>query len=108
MDGLDQIGSALGDFIYAALHPSVANLPAGFLVLVFAVLMITALPEGARERMRLGCLAAAGLEATQRMRASVAQKFTRSRRVSPPAAPTLAAQYSMTDSKKRSHGPVSS
>ena len=61
MDGLDQIGSALGDFIYAVLHPSVANLPAGFLVLVFAVLMITALPEGAREKMRLACLAAVGL-----------------------------------------------
>ena len=47
--------------IYAVFHPSVDNLPAGFLVLVFAVLMITALPEGAREKMRLGCLAAAGL-----------------------------------------------
>ena len=41
MDGLDQIGSTLGDFIYAVFHPSVANLPAGFLVLVFAVLVIT-------------------------------------------------------------------
>ncbi len=58
MDGFDQLGSALGDFIYAVFHPSAANLPAGFLVLVFAVLMITALPEGAREKMRLGCLAA--------------------------------------------------
>ena len=45
----------------AVLHPSVANLPAGFLVLVFAVLMIAALPEGAREKMRLACLAAVGL-----------------------------------------------
>jgi hypothetical protein len=58
---LDQISSALGDFSYAALHPSVANLPAGFLVLVFAVLMIAALPEGAREKMRLAGLAAVGL-----------------------------------------------
>jgi hypothetical protein len=61
MDGFDQLGSALGDFIYAVAHPSAANLPAGFLVLVFAVLMITALPEGAREKMRLGCLAAVAL-----------------------------------------------
>jgi hypothetical protein len=61
MDGLDQIGSTLGDFVYAVLHPSVANLPAGFLVLVFAVLMIAALPESARAKMRLAGLAAAGL-----------------------------------------------
>ena len=61
MDGLDQIGSTLGDFLYAVLHPSVTNLPAGFLVLVFAVLMIAALPEGAREKMRLAGLAAFGL-----------------------------------------------
>ena len=61
MDGFDQLGSALGDFFYAVFHPSAANLPAGFLVLVFAVLMITALPEGAREKMRLGCLAAVAL-----------------------------------------------
>jgi hypothetical protein len=61
MDGLDQIGSTLGDFLYAVLHPSVANLPAGFLVLVFAVLMIAALPEGARAKMRLAGLAAVGL-----------------------------------------------
>jgi hypothetical protein len=61
MDGLDQIGSTLGDFLYAVLHPSVANLPAGFLVLVFAVLMIAALPESARAKMRLACLAAVGL-----------------------------------------------
>jgi hypothetical protein len=58
---LDQIGSSLGDFIDAVFHPSVANLPAGFLALVFAVLMITALPEGAREKMRLASLAAVGL-----------------------------------------------
>ena len=61
MYGLDQIGSTIGDFIYAVFHPSVANLPAGFLVLVFAVLLIVALPEGAREKMRLACLAAVGL-----------------------------------------------
>ena len=61
MYGLAQIGSTLGDFIYAVLHPSVANLPAGFLVLVFAVLMIAALPEDAREKMRLAGLAAVGL-----------------------------------------------
>ena len=61
MDGLDQIGSTLGDFIYAVFHPWVDNLPAGFLVLVFAVLTIAALPEGAREKMRLACLAAVGL-----------------------------------------------
>ncbi len=58
---LDQIGSTIGDFMDAALHPSVANLPAGFLVLVFAVLIIAALPEGAREKVRLGSLAAVGL-----------------------------------------------
>ena len=29
MYGSDLIGSTLGDFIYAVLHPSVANLPAG-------------------------------------------------------------------------------
>jgi amino acid permease len=61
MYGLDQIGSTLGDFIDAVLHPSVANLPAGFLVLVFAVLMIAALPEGAREKVRLASLTAVGL-----------------------------------------------
>ena len=61
MFGLNQIGSTLGDFIDAVLHPSVGNLPAGFLVLVFAVLMIAAMPEGAREKMRLASLAAAAL-----------------------------------------------
>ena len=61
MYSLDQISSTLGDFIDAVFHPSVANLPAGFLVLVFAVLMIAAMPEGAREKMRLACLAAVGL-----------------------------------------------
>ena len=61
MYGLDQIGSTLGDFIDAVLHPSVKNLPAGFLVLVFVVLMIAAMPEGARQKVRLGGLAAVGL-----------------------------------------------
>jgi hypothetical protein len=58
---LDQISSTLGDFIDAVLHPSVANLPAGFLVLVFAVLMLAALPEGARQKVRLAGLTAIGL-----------------------------------------------
>jgi hypothetical protein len=61
MYGLNQIDSSLGDFIDAVLHPSVANLPAGFLVLVFAVLMIAALPEGARQKVRLASLTAVGL-----------------------------------------------
>jgi hypothetical protein len=61
MFGLDQISSTLGDFIDAVIHPSVANLPAGFLVLVFAVLMIAALPEGARQKVRLASLTAVGL-----------------------------------------------
>ncbi len=61
MDGLDQIGSTLGDFLYAVLHPSAATRPAGFLGLVFAVRMIAALPEGARTKMRLAGLAAVGL-----------------------------------------------
>ena len=58
---LDQISSTLGDFIDAVLHPSVTNLPAGFLVLVFAVLMLAALPEGARQKVRLAGLTAVGL-----------------------------------------------
>jgi hypothetical protein len=61
MYGLDQISSTVGDFIDAVLHPSVANLPAGFLVLVFAVLMLAALPEGARQKVRLAGLTAVGL-----------------------------------------------
>jgi hypothetical protein len=61
MLGLNQIGSTLGDFVNAVLHPSVANLPAGFLVLVLAVLMIAALPEGARQKVRLASLTAVGL-----------------------------------------------
>ena len=59
MYGLNQLGSTLGDFIDAVLHPSAANLPAGFLV--FAVLMIAALPEGARQKVRLASLTAVGL-----------------------------------------------
>ena len=50
MYGLDQIDLALGDFIDSVLHPSVANLPAGFLVLVFAVLMIAAMPQARGRR----------------------------------------------------------
>jgi hypothetical protein len=61
MYGLNQLGSTLGDFIDAVLHPSAANLPAGFLVLVFAVLMSAALPEGARQKVRLASLTAVGL-----------------------------------------------
>ena len=61
MYGMDQLSSTIGDFIDAVAHPSVANLPAGFLVLVFAVLMIAALPEGARQKLRLASLAAVGL-----------------------------------------------
>ena len=61
MYGLDQIGSNLDSFIDAVLHPSVANLPAGFLVLVFAVLLIATLPEGARQKVRLASLTAVGL-----------------------------------------------
>ena len=61
MYGSDLIGSTLSHFTYAGLHLSVANVPAAFLALVFAVLMIAALPEGARAKLRLAGLAAAGL-----------------------------------------------
>jgi hypothetical protein len=61
MDGINQIGSILRDFADAVIHPSVANLPMGFLVLVLAVLTVAALPEGAREKMRLAGLTAFGL-----------------------------------------------
>jgi hypothetical protein len=54
MDANSRIGSILGDFVDAVIHPSVTSLPMGFLVLVLAVLTVAALPEGARERMRLG------------------------------------------------------
>jgi len=61
MDVVSQIGSFLGDLVEALLHPSAANLPAGFLVLIVAVFAIAALPEGARERMRLAGLTTFGL-----------------------------------------------
>ena len=61
MYGLDQILSAPSNFIGAVLHPSVANLPAGFLALVFVVFLIAAMPEGAREKIRMASLAAVGL-----------------------------------------------
>lgn len=61
MDANSQIGSILGTVVEAVVHPSVASLPIGFLVLVLAVLTVAALPEGARERMRLAGLTAFGL-----------------------------------------------
>jgi hypothetical protein len=61
MYSLNQIGSNLGDFIDAVFHPSATNLPAGFLALVFAVLLVVAMPEGARRKMRLAGLTAVGL-----------------------------------------------
>ena len=61
MNATSQIGSILGDFVNALIHPSIANLPMGFLVLVVAVFTIAALPEGTRERMRLAALTAFGL-----------------------------------------------
>jgi hypothetical protein len=61
MDAISKIGSALGDLIDAVIHPSVASLPMGFLVLILAVLTVAALPEGTRERMRLAGLTAFGL-----------------------------------------------
>jgi hypothetical protein len=61
MDALSQIGSTLGDLVDAVIHPSVANLPAGFLVLVLAVFALAAIPDGAREKLRLAGLTAFGL-----------------------------------------------
>jgi hypothetical protein len=61
MFGLNQNDSTLDALIDAVLHPSVANLPAGILVLVFAVLMIAALPDNARQKVRLVSLTAVGL-----------------------------------------------
>ena len=61
MDAINQIGSALGDLVDGMIHPSLASLPMGFLVLVLAVLTVAALPEGARERLRLAGLTAFGL-----------------------------------------------
>jgi hypothetical protein len=61
MDATSQIGSTLGDLVDAVIHPSVANLPAGFLVLVLAVFALVAMPDGAREKVRLAGLTAFGL-----------------------------------------------
>ena len=61
MNAASQIGLTLGNLADALIHPSAANLPAGFLVLIVAVFTIAALPEGARERMRLAGLTAFGL-----------------------------------------------
>jgi len=61
MDAVSQIGPILRDLVDAMFHPSVANLPAGFLVLIVAVFTVAALPEGARERIRLGGLTAFGV-----------------------------------------------
>jgi hypothetical protein len=61
MDVTGQIGSALDNLIDAALHPSAANLPTGFLVFILAVLAIAALPEDAREKVRMAALTAVGL-----------------------------------------------
>ena len=61
MNAASQIGSTLGGLVDAVIHPSVANLPAGFLVLIVAVFTLAALPEGARERVRLAGLTAFGL-----------------------------------------------
>jgi hypothetical protein len=61
MDVASEIGSILGALVDGLIHPSVANLPAGFLVLIVAVFTITALPEGARERMRLAGLTTFGV-----------------------------------------------
>jgi hypothetical protein len=61
MDALSRIGSTLGDLVDAVLHPSVANLPAGFLVLVVAVFALAAMPDSAREKLRLAGLTAFGL-----------------------------------------------
>jgi hypothetical protein len=61
MHAASQIGLILGDLIDAMIHPSVTNLPAGFLVLIVAVFTVAALPEGARERMRLAGLTTLGL-----------------------------------------------
>jgi len=60
MNAASQIGLILGDLVDALIHPSVANLPAGFLVLIVAVFTVTALPEGARERMRLAAISQTG------------------------------------------------
>ncbi len=53
MDVPGQVVSALSDLFDALMHPSVASLPAGFLVLIGAVFVIAALPDGAREKLRI-------------------------------------------------------
>jgi hypothetical protein len=61
MDVTDRIGATLGDILDAVAHPSVANLPTGFLVFILAVFAIAALPDGAREKMRMAGITAVGL-----------------------------------------------
>jgi len=61
MDAASQIASILGNLADGLFHPSVASLPVGFLVLIVAVFTVAALPEGARERMRLAGLTTFGL-----------------------------------------------
>jgi hypothetical protein len=54
MDGINQIGAIFEEFVDAVIHPSMASLPMGFLVLVLAVLTVAALPEGARGKDAAG------------------------------------------------------
>jgi hypothetical protein len=61
MDVADQIGSRLSALIDGVACPSVADLPMGFLVLVLAVLASAALPDGAREKVRIVGITATGL-----------------------------------------------
>jgi hypothetical protein len=61
MDVADQIGSRLSALMDAVGCPSVAELPIGFLVLVLAVFTSVALPEGAREKVRIAGITAIAL-----------------------------------------------
>lgn len=61
MDVADQVGSRLSGLVDAVAWPSVADLPMGFLVLVLAVFASAALPEGAREKVRIAGITAIGL-----------------------------------------------
>jgi hypothetical protein len=61
MDIADQTGSTLGALIDAVACPSVADLPMAFIVLVLAVFAIAALPESAREKLKIIGIAAIGL-----------------------------------------------
>ena len=61
MDVADQIGLRVSALIDAAACPSVAGLPVGFLVLVLAVFASAALPDGAREKVRIAGTTAIGL-----------------------------------------------